>query len=293
MKNIILIIVDGMRKDRMGCYGYEKETTPNIDKFAMENTMFNKCYAPHNNTLSGFATILTGLNPLAHGLLSHDDDKYFVSDKTIFETMREKGYQNILISPLTEKCKWMNRSVDVAIDPTKEDDLVYSKHLIKEFNKIKKQQPFFAVLHFYNCRHPYVHKYVDNYFNEECDTGTSNQGQEYDNGLRQFDKDIKPLLKEFRGDDIFIMSDHGVHLGERGVVDQHFALDSHIVNVPFITNRIKAGPIDSLFSQEDMSHFIVNRKVRIRKFILAYEKTKRETMAIITKHGIKKFEKMI
>jgi len=293
MKNTILIIVDGMRKDRMGCYGYSKNTTPNIDKFSEKACIFNKCYAPHNNTLSGFATILTGLNPFFHGLMSHDDDKFEVKDKTIFETMHEKGYQNIFISPLTKKCKWMNRKVDKALSPRSPNNLVYSDNIIKKFEKIKKKKPFFAILHFYNCRHPFFHSKVKKFFNKDYDTGVAKQNQEYDNGIRQFDKDIKPLLDKYKDDNIIIMSDHGVHLGERGTVDQHFALDKHIINVPFITNSLRFGFIDKMFSQEDIKHLIVDNKVLFRKYILASEKTKRETVAIITENEIKKFEKVI
>lgn len=293
MKNVIFIIVDGMRKDRMGCYGYDKKTTPNIDNFSDNGLKFTKCYAPQNNTLSAFATILTGLNPLSHGLLSHEDKNYQVKDKTIMEVAKKIGYQTIFISPIPSKHKWSKRGVDIAINPRVSDGLVKSKRIIDIFNKMDKQKPFFAILHFYNCRHPFYHKYVEKFFNRELDTGVSMQSQEYDNGLRQFDNDIKPLLDKYKKDKIVIMSDHGIHLGERGLVDQHYALDKHIINVPLIVNFLGKHVTDALFSQEDIGHLILNEEVRTRRYILAYEKTKRETVAIIDKNEIKKFEMMI
>jgi len=293
MKNILFIIIDGLRKDRMGCYGYHRKTTPNLDEFHQNGLTFNKCIAPQNNTLSAFATILTGRHPLEHGLLSHDDDDFEIKDTILFEVMQKKGYQTIFISPIVSKCKWTIKGVDVAIDPKDKDDLVYSKNVIKHFNNIKKDKPFFAILHFYNCRHPFEHKYVKKYFNKNLETSMEKQSQEYDNGLRQFDTDIKPLLDKHKDDKILILSDHGIHLGERGLVDQHFALDQHIINVPFMTNFGGVGYYDNLFSQEDIAYLILDGIIKIREYILAYEKTRRETVAVITPYEIKKFEVMI
>jgi len=68
--NVILIIVDTMRADRLGCYGYKKDTTPNLDKFAEESVFFSQPVAQSSWTRPSIATILTGLYPSTHGAVS-------------------------------------------------------------------------------------------------------------------------------------------------------------------------------------------------------------------------------
>ena len=43
-KNIILITIDSLRADHLGCYGYDRDTTPYIDNLAKEGIVFTKCF---------------------------------------------------------------------------------------------------------------------------------------------------------------------------------------------------------------------------------------------------------
>jgi membrane-anchored protein YejM (alkaline phosphatase superfamily) len=43
--NIIFITIDALRPDHLGCYGYKRDTSPNIDKLAKEGVLFSKCFA--------------------------------------------------------------------------------------------------------------------------------------------------------------------------------------------------------------------------------------------------------
>ena len=89
--NIVLITIDALRADRVGCYGYKINTTPNIDAFSTEAVMFENAYTPAPNTLFAVRAIMTGR------LLSNIDGKELVSyySKATFlaEILREKGYQ--------------------------------------------------------------------------------------------------------------------------------------------------------------------------------------------------------
>lgn len=293
MKNVILIILDGLRKDRMSCYGYPNPTTPNIDKFAKDGLMFNKYYTSQNNTLSCFANILTGENSLEHGLVDHEDKDRIIEYRTLMDFYKLEGYQTIVISQLTSRCSWMQRNVDNKKDTQKERGMVLSRDIVKEFNSIEKKKPFFALLHFMDTRHPFMHEYVEKYFEGNADTGLSKQSQEYDNGLRQCDKNIAGILEEYKDDKIIITADHGIHLGERGMVDQHHCLDKHILNLPLFINFAYKGINDDLLSDEDLKSLITHELIMEREYIIAYENTKQQTMAIIDKHEIKKFERMV
>ena len=66
--NVVLITLDTMRADRLGSYGYKKNTSPNLDKLASESVQFDMAIAQAAVTPVSHASILTGLNPYNHGL---------------------------------------------------------------------------------------------------------------------------------------------------------------------------------------------------------------------------------
>lgn len=66
--NVVLIVIDTLRADHMSCYGYERQTTPNLDKLAKEGFLFERCYSTSSWTLPACASLFTGLYPKSHGV---------------------------------------------------------------------------------------------------------------------------------------------------------------------------------------------------------------------------------
>ncbi|KYH36415.1 MAG: Arylsulfatase A [Candidatus Bathyarchaeota archaeon B24] len=64
--NCILIVVDTLRADHLGCYGYFRDTSPNIDRLAREGVLFKDMHASAIPTGPGFTSIITGLSPIHH-----------------------------------------------------------------------------------------------------------------------------------------------------------------------------------------------------------------------------------
>ena len=64
--NVLLITLDTTRADRLSCYGYHKETTPNLDALASDGVRFDLAIATAAVTPVSHASILTGLNPYQH-----------------------------------------------------------------------------------------------------------------------------------------------------------------------------------------------------------------------------------
>jgi arylsulfatase A-like enzyme len=73
-RNVLLITLDTVRADHMSLYGYERETTPNLARFAANATLYEQAYAPAAMTLSSHASLFTGLLPRRHGAHFTDDD---------------------------------------------------------------------------------------------------------------------------------------------------------------------------------------------------------------------------
>ena len=97
--SVILISIDTVRADHLSCYGYKRNTTPNIDRFAQESLRFSRAYAPASWTLPSHASIMTGCYPSMHNAhrSEHTKPPYFstkLSDDniTIAEILSAHGY---------------------------------------------------------------------------------------------------------------------------------------------------------------------------------------------------------
>ncbi|GEM_PF-1477264 len=66
--NLLLVSVDTLRADRLGCYGYAPALTPTIDRLASEGTLYETVIAAAPVTLPATATLMTGLDPVHHGV---------------------------------------------------------------------------------------------------------------------------------------------------------------------------------------------------------------------------------
>lgn len=67
MRNVLLITVDSLRADHVGCYGYDRETTPNLDSIAHSAHRFTRAFSHAGATRASFPSILTSTYPLMYG----------------------------------------------------------------------------------------------------------------------------------------------------------------------------------------------------------------------------------
>ncbi len=89
--NVILIIIDTLRADHLGCYGYKKSTSPHMDALAKEGFLFKNCYTQASWTKPSTASILTSLYPPIHQTIS---DGSALPDEivTLAEILKKQGY---------------------------------------------------------------------------------------------------------------------------------------------------------------------------------------------------------
>lgn len=67
LKNVIIISVDTLRADHLGCYGYPRNTSPAIDALSKDGVLFTRCFTLTPLTTPAFSTMLTSLSPHRHG----------------------------------------------------------------------------------------------------------------------------------------------------------------------------------------------------------------------------------
>jgi len=114
LKNIIVISVDTLRADHLGCYGYPLNTSPNIDAFSKDGVLFSNCYALTPLTAPSFSTIMTSLPPYKHGAKRNGLGIY-KNVKTLAHFLKRYGYRMAAIIsnwPLRKKLVKLHTGFD-------------------------------------------------------------------------------------------------------------------------------------------------------------------------------------
>ncbi len=90
----VLITIDTLRADHLGCYGYPREVSPFIDALARQSVVFQNVFASSSHTNPSHASILTSLHPVQHRLLSNEDRLLDGSIYTMAHMFRDAGYES-------------------------------------------------------------------------------------------------------------------------------------------------------------------------------------------------------
>lgn len=89
--NVVFYLIDSLRADRLGCYGYDKAVSPAIDAFAARALLFENATANSSWTKSAVASLFTGLWPASHRAITRED-KLPDGAFTLAEALHEAGY---------------------------------------------------------------------------------------------------------------------------------------------------------------------------------------------------------
>ncbi len=138
--NILLVSIDSLRHDHLGCYGYKRNTSPTIDGLAKEGVLFSQAFAQSSHTAPSLATILTSTLPHAHSLLQYG---YTLNPNllTIAEVLKSKGYKTMFASSGVKSLHGFNKGFDIFYVPI-EDSHSISSRIINFFEK-NLNKPFF------------------------------------------------------------------------------------------------------------------------------------------------------
>jgi len=101
--NILFIVGDTLRADHLGCYGYFRDTSPNIDRVAGEGVLFEDFYNAGAPTGPGFTCMYTGLYTIHHRFYRFTTPNIRQVDDTIFtmpEILRALGYTTAALDNL-------------------------------------------------------------------------------------------------------------------------------------------------------------------------------------------------
>ncbi|MDP9159326.1 MAG: sulfatase, partial [Acidobacteriota bacterium] len=90
--NVIIITIDTLRPDHLGCYGDKQIRTPNIDSLANSGARFERAYSPVPVTLPSHTAIFTGTYPMFSGMHDFAGNKLSPTQPTLASVLKEHGY---------------------------------------------------------------------------------------------------------------------------------------------------------------------------------------------------------
>jgi len=114
--NILYIDIDSLRPDHLGCYGYHRNTSPNIDAVASEGLRFRNCYTPDAPCLPSRSAMTTGRFGFHTGVVNHGGERSVMfnfgkergfsdnwTDPNWAGQMKNNGYHTVAFSPFAER----------------------------------------------------------------------------------------------------------------------------------------------------------------------------------------------
>jgi arylsulfatase A-like enzyme len=92
-RNLVLVVLDTLRPDHLGCYGYERETSPALDAFAAEAIVFENAQSASPWTAPALHSLVTGLYPSVHGVRKYPNPgRMHERVTTLAEVLESRGF---------------------------------------------------------------------------------------------------------------------------------------------------------------------------------------------------------
>ena len=161
--NVILISIDTLRADHLGCYGYERETSPHIDALAADGVTFFNTYASSPWTLPSHVSLLTSLHGVNHQV-SYENDSMDPSMLTLADILRANQFYCAaltgggFVSSKYGFSKGFNSYSDEG-GVLRQDSAEHLYHAAKRWLEREKDKGFFLFLHTFQPHSPYACPY--------------------------------------------------------------------------------------------------------------------------------------
>ncbi len=250
--NVIFITIDTIRADHLGAYGYDRNTTPNIDALAASGTLFQNGWAHAPSTRYSIPAMLTGRHPLKVRYFPIGGQWPGISEdnQTIAEVLKSRGLTTgaILNYWYFDEKRKMNQGFDFYDNKNKRlHRAVSGKGPAETSGSSSKEQSdkaiAFVETHEKERFFLWVH-YYDPHFDYEKHAGTPSFGDDdvaaYDHEIAFTDKHIGRLLDELQTRDldkktiVVLTGDHGEGFGEHGIKLHGYHLYAAQTKVPLI-----------------------------------------------------------
>lgn len=160
--NIMLIVIDALRPDHLGCYGYERKTSPNIDTLAKQGMRFSEAISASGWTGESVPSILTGVYPPTHQIRSWDSLRN-PSIQTVTQILNSRGYHCVFWSnhgsmellDIKDGFRELYLKNKYEGDKPFTTDYQLTEEIISFLERQDKNKPFFLYVHYSGAHVPY------------------------------------------------------------------------------------------------------------------------------------------
>ena len=155
--NIILISIDALRFDHLGCYGYKRPTSPNIDKLAQQGILFTQVIAQASITGGSIPSLLSSTYPSTNGHYIFVEDPAVLTVSTLPLILNKYGYVTAAISAHGEifnSIPGLDRGFDLISDTKDTPANMITKRALKWLHE-NKNNTFFIWVHYFDTHAPY------------------------------------------------------------------------------------------------------------------------------------------
>jgi arylsulfatase A-like enzyme/Tfp pilus assembly protein PilF len=241
--NLLLITMDTMRADHLGCYGDGLAMTPAIDALAREGILFENCYSPVPLTLPAHCSILTGRWPIGHGVRNNGSYKLAAEQVALAEMFKAAGYDTAAIiaayvlknkfglaqgfDHYDDRLAYEEKAGNIDAEITA--DRVYDK--FRQWLQRRRNQPSFLWVHFYDPHKPYA---------PPADYLQRAGGDAYRGEVAFMDHAIGRMVKDLKEQQLYertlivVAGDHGEAFGEHGEKGHGIFCYDETLRVPLI-----------------------------------------------------------
>jgi arylsulfatase len=265
--NVILIVVDTLRSDHLGCYGYERPTSPSIDSLAATAVRYERAFSQAPWTTPSVASLLTSQYPPELGII-HEPDRLDDRFVLLSELLVGHGYTTgAVISHIYLGSKW---NLDQGFEVYDESCIVGHEEVsspcvtdtaIKLITR-RRSRPFFLLVHYFDPHYDYIehegydlcehfdyhgrlssvtsYKEMSTLITEFDEHDLAHLRCLYDSEIAFTDAHIGRLIDELRETGLYdssiiiLTADHGEELLERSTVGHGGTLFNEQINIPLI-----------------------------------------------------------
>jgi arylsulfatase A-like enzyme len=169
--DVVFVLVDTLRADHLGCYGYPKPTSPHLDDLATDSVLFENAISSATWTKPAIASLFTALYPSEHGIVRQLDDSdpdlvdqvLPASLPTLAERFRAGGYATVAVvhQPNISHATGFDRGFEDFDHLRKVDDFQLVQTLLAKLDLLPAGKPVFAYLHLLDAHWPYTERLPD------------------------------------------------------------------------------------------------------------------------------------
>lgn len=257
--NVVVITIDTLRPDHLGCYGYKQIHTPNIDALAADGTRFDRAYTSVPVTLPSHTTIFTGTYPIYSGMHDFAANKLSPTQATLASVLKEHGFITgaVVASAVLDSRFGLNYGFDFyydhfdfsRLDESNMDEMERPGNVVADvtLDWLGKnyQKKFFLWMHLYDPHYPYrpPTPYSEQY-----------KDRPYDGEIAFADAQVGRLIRFLKEKNLYqntlvvLSGDHGESLGEHGEKTHGFFIYNSTLHVPLMihlpsqASRVRSVP---------------------------------------------------